>query len=235
MRRLFLLFCLSLIPVAALAGTLEWTPGGPHGGAVTVIAVAPSEPDVVFAGTREGHVFRSANAGESWELVGFNVDGAPVERIFVSPFDANRVFVKTPNGLYRSSNRGFTFLPRLERFDAVAMHPWDPSILIAGTDLRSTDAGITWQPAQGAGFADTRAIAFDAVDASVVYAAGAVASGGIVMARSNDGGQTWTELPREPRASLDWISRITTHPERSGTVFASNDWLTLRSDDYGQT
>ncbi len=41
---------------------------GIEGGEVTALAAAPSNPQIVYAGTATGRVFRSADAGRDWEL-----------------------------------------------------------------------------------------------------------------------------------------------------------------------
>ena len=57
---------------ASAAGTAggRWAPsGGPNGGPVHAVAVAPSAPEIVYVGTRRG-VFKSRNGGRSWTSAG---------------------------------------------------------------------------------------------------------------------------------------------------------------------
>lgn len=47
---------------------------GPYGGCFTCIEVSGSNPQIVFAGTRYGGLYRSTNSGNSWEYLGFKGD-----------------------------------------------------------------------------------------------------------------------------------------------------------------
>src|ERR1700687_2737262 len=96
-------------------------------GSVGAIAVAPSDPNVVYVGSGEGlqrpdlatgdGVYKSADAGKTWTHLGLP-DAQQITAILVDPKDANRVFVAVkghpygPNkerGVFRSTNGGQSF------------------------------------------------------------------------------------------------------------------------------
>src|SRR6202158_2787183 len=96
-------------------------------GSVGAIAVAPSDPNVVYVGSGEGlqrpdlstgdGVYKSTNAGGTWTHLGLR-DAQQITAILVDPKDANRVFVAAeghpygPNaerGVFRSTDGGQTF------------------------------------------------------------------------------------------------------------------------------
>src|SRR5262245_12507833 len=49
------------------AGFEKWTSNGPDGGQIFALAIDPSLPDVVYAGTGLGGVSRSLDGGATWE------------------------------------------------------------------------------------------------------------------------------------------------------------------------
>src|SRR6202011_484938 len=96
-------------------------------GSVGAIAVAPSNPNVIYVGSGEGlqrpdlstgdGVYKSTDAGKTWTHLGLP-DAQQITAILVDPKDANRVFVAVqghaygPNkerGVFRSTNGGQSF------------------------------------------------------------------------------------------------------------------------------
>ncbi len=104
-----------------------WFPIADQGipiGSIGAIAVAPSDPNIVYVGTgepdiRSQHsygigVFKSTDAGKTWKSVGLE-DSRHIGRIVVDPKDPDRVYVAAlghvydPNpmrGVYRSTDGG---------------------------------------------------------------------------------------------------------------------------------
>jgi len=106
-----------------------WTPifDGQDTGSIGALAVAPSDPNVVYVGSGEGlrrpdlstgdGIYASHDAGLTWRHLGLR-DGQQIAAIAVDAHDANRLFVAVlghpfgPNrerGLYRSTDGGVTF------------------------------------------------------------------------------------------------------------------------------
>src|SRR4051794_18658377 len=96
-------------------------------GSIGDIAVAPSNPNVLYVGSGEGlqrpdlstgdGMYKSLDAGKTWQHLGLR-DGQQIGGIIVDPRDENRIFVAVlghpygPNperGLYRSLNGGQSF------------------------------------------------------------------------------------------------------------------------------
>ena len=119
--RLFLPLLLSLILAAPVsAGVDEWTTDGPLGGGVSSVAVAPSDPDVLCAGTLSAGAFKSTDGGETWAVTGPGLRRRPVtwsstldraltsfRDIAVDPVDPSRIYVANlGSGLFRSVDGG---------------------------------------------------------------------------------------------------------------------------------
>jgi photosystem II stability/assembly factor-like uncharacterized protein len=139
------------------AGT-HWTPifEGQEVSSIGALAVAPSNPNIVWAGTGEtwvrGHisagngVYRSTDGGKTWAHAGLDSSGR-VGRIAIHPTDPNIVFVaaqgfsygpQQERGIYRTTDGGAHWQrvlfvdPNTGGIDVV-MHPADPRILFAAT------------------------------------------------------------------------------------------------------
>ncbi len=130
------------------------TDGQLHTGSIGAIAVAPSDPNVIYVGTGEGDVrgnfshgdgvYRSTDAGKTWTHVGLD-DTRQIGRIVVHPADPDTVYVAAighifgPNaerGVFRSTDGGETWNKILyvnDRTGAVqiAMDPNNPRVLFA--------------------------------------------------------------------------------------------------------
>jgi photosystem II stability/assembly factor-like uncharacterized protein len=178
------------------------------------VAVDPTNPDRVFAGTFDHGVFRSLDGGETWTSLEDGIPHKRIPSITISPSHSENglpvVYAGTePSNLYRSEDDGETWteFPRLAELPSAPTwsfppRPWtshvrcitlshhDPNLIFAGIELggvmRSLDAGETWEDRKPGSQHDSHAIAMHPVDPTRVYEA---AGGGIAV--STDGGDTW--------------------------------------------
>src|ERR1700736_952121 len=124
-------------------------------GSVGAIAVAPSDPNIIYVGSGEGlhrpdlsvgnGIYRSTDGGRSWSHRGLS-DGQQIAELAVDPRDPNRLFAAVlghpygPNserGIYRSEDAGVTWQHVLYRDEdtggsAVAIDPLHPQVVFAG-------------------------------------------------------------------------------------------------------
>ena len=169
---------------------------------IGAIAVAPSDPNIVYVASGEGlhrpdlsvgnGIYKSADAGKTWTHLGL-ADGYQIPALAVDPRDPNKVFA------------------------AVLGHPYGPSQ--ERGIYRSTDGGQNWQRViskdENTGGSD---VEIDPSNPDVVYASMWEAregpwednnefngSGGGLF-KSTDGGATWRPLtkglPNRPVADL---------------------------------
>jgi photosystem II stability/assembly factor-like uncharacterized protein len=215
-----------------------WTPifDAQPTGSIGDLAVAPSNPNVIYVGTGEGvqrpdlstgdGVYKSTDAGKTWRHLGLR-DGQQIGGVIVDPRDENRIFVAVlghpygPNperGVYRSTNGGETFervLYKDENTGAiqVAFDPANPQIVYA--DLWAGRQG-PWENASWNG----------------------PLSG---LFKSVDGGTTWRQLTTGLPTTAQGLGRIgfTIAPSDPRRMYATVDAPTLggiyRSDDAGET
>ncbi|MBC5828412.1 MAG: hypothetical protein GIW99_12155 [Candidatus Eremiobacteraeota bacterium] len=204
-------------------------------GSIGALAVAPSNPDVLYVGSGEADmrsditygngVYKSADAGKTWSHVGLS-DTRHIGRIIVDPRNADVVFVAALGHAYGPNEQRGVF--------------------------RSTDGGRTWKQVLYKG-ADTGAIdlAFDPRDSRTIYASlwqtrrppwnvyppsNGPGSG---LYKSTDGGDSWTQLSGDglPEQGLGKIG-IAVAPTAGDRIYAAVDAKLgglYRSDDAGHS
>ncbi len=199
---------------------------------IGAIAVAPSDHNVVWAGTGSACVrgnvspgvgiYRSTDAGESWTHAGLK-DAGQIARIRVHPDDPDTAWV------------------------AVLGHAFGPS-RDRGV-FRTTDGGKTWKKVLGesdrAGAID---LAIDPANPRVLYAATwkverkpwtlDAGGEGSALWRSKDGGETWDRLveglPKPPLGRIG-VTVSGADSKRVWALVEAEDGGLYRSDDGGRT
>ena len=212
-----------------------WKPifDGQNIASIGAIAVAPSNPDIVYVGTGEGAlrgditfgdgVYKSADGGKTWAHIG-REDSRQIGAVVVDPTNPDIVMVAAI---------GHAFGPNAQR----------------GV-FRSTDGGKSWTKVlykdENTGAID---ITYDPADPKIVYAAlwqvrrqpwtftsGGSGSG---LYRSQDGGATWTELkghglPSGILGRID-VSVSGADHKRIYAMIEAKDGGLYRSDDAGES
>jgi photosystem II stability/assembly factor-like uncharacterized protein len=201
--------------------------------AIGALAVAPSDPNIVWAGTGEAWVIRpsdvmgdgiykSTDAGATWKKMGLDETGR-IGRIIVHPSNPRIVFVcalgrttgpQPERGVYRTTNGGESwdrvlFVDPDTGCSGLAMDAKDPDVLIAGT----------WQ---------------------VVMHTWAMFSGGpgSGIHISRDGGTTWKKaehpgLPKPPAGKIDVAIAPSDSKRMYALIQTPNQGSLWRSDDAG--
>jgi photosystem II stability/assembly factor-like uncharacterized protein len=130
------------------------------------LAIAPADPNRIYAALEVGGAARSADGGKSWQLVNRqfvgNVDLMDLHGIALGSPQAEALFIANRVGVWRSQDRGERWENlHLEKFSpicysrGVQVAPNDPDTLYAcvgrnfgseeGGVLRSTDLGESWE------------------------------------------------------------------------------------------
>ncbi|HEX7140570.1 MAG TPA: hypothetical protein VF219_22150, partial [Vicinamibacterales bacterium] len=207
---------------------------GFFGGSIGAVAVAPSDPAVVYVGAGEetirGNVshgdgmWKSTDAGKTWKHIGLD-DSRHISRIRVHPNNPDLVYVAV---------MGHAFGPNEQR----------------GV-FRSRDGGKTWERVlyvnRDAGAVD---LTFDPSNPRILYASTwrfrrtpySFESGGegCALWKSTDGGDNWQEVSRNkgmPKGTLGIIG-VSVSPANPQNVYAiveAKDGGVYRSRDGGET
>ena len=203
-------------------------------GSIGAIAVAPSNPNVIYVGSGEADmrsnigngdgIYKSTDAGKSWTHIGLT-DSRQIARILVDPADSNKVFVAA---------LGHAYGPNAER----------------GV-FRSKDGGATWQRIlfhdENTGAID---LAFGPGNTNMIYAAllqtrrppwnvyPPSKGPGSGLYRSSDGGDHWEAvtghgLPAEEVGRIG-IAFAPSNPKRIYLIVDAKAGGLYRSDDSGK-
>ena len=203
-------------------------------GSVGAIAVADSDPNVIYVGMGESPirgnvshgdgVYKSTDAGKTWKRVGLE-DTRQIPRIRINPKNPDIVYV------------------------AALGHVWGPNDQ-RGV-FRSKDGGKTWEKVFSRGNkAGAIDLILDPSNPNVIYAGfwevyrkpwtleSGGPGGGIF--KSVDGGDTWTELTRNPGMPRGTVGKVgitvsPANPDRVWAIVEAEDGGVFRSDNAGRT
>jgi len=182
-----------------LYNAMEWRSIGPfRGGRSAAVAGVPGKPNLFYFGATGGGVWRTTDAGNSWENISDGFFGGSIGAVAVSEWDNNIIYVgggeKTVRGnvsygygMYKSVDAGKTWthigLKDSRHIPRVRIHPKNPDVVYAAVlgDLfkaseergvyKSVDGGKTWKRTLFAN-ADAGAVdlCFDPNNARIMYA-----------------------------------------------------------------
>jgi len=250
--------CLTVFLAARPAEAQVLRPLGPEGGDVLSLGQDPEDPQRLYLGTADGHIFGSDDGGEHWDLrgrTGPRLDSV-VTAIVVDPRDARAIYASTwarepgaGGGVFRSADGGRTWTAAGlagQGVRTLALAPRAPGAaqnaapgvahdvtLIAGTldgIYRSRDSGKTWQRISPEGDPELRNLDSIAVDP---------ANPDIIYAgtfhlpwKTTDGGLTWSPIHAGMIDDSDVMSILVDRATQGG-VYASACSGTYRSDTGG--
>ena len=194
-------------------------------GSIGAIAVAPSDPNIIYVGSGEGlhrpdlstgnGMYKSADAGKTWTHLGLQ-DGQQIPKIAVDPKNPDRIFVAVlghpygPNeerGIYKSEDGGKTFTNVLyvdenTGGDDVAIDPNNTDLIFA-TLWQSREG--PWENGEWSG-----------------------TKGGIF--KSTDGGKTWKKLSKNLPDDMVQ-AHIAIAPSSSNIIYVALG--TTETNEYG--
>ena len=221
-----------------------------HSGSIGALAIAPSNPDIIYVGSGEGlrrpdlsigdGMYKSTDAGRTWQHLGLR-DAQQIASIIVDPKDPNRLLV------------------------AVQGHPYGPNS--ERGIYRSLDGGQTFQKVfykdENVGGMD---LLFDPRNSQVIFASmwssrrpvwttgGGYNGPGSGLYKSSDGGDHWQQLtkglpgetegigrigpaisPSDPNRMYAWVNAKTTDAKKGSGIYRSDDggesWQQVNDED----
>jgi sugar lactone lactonase YvrE len=214
------------------------------GGFVTGTIFHPTEPGLVYARTDVGGIYRLDNTTQRWLPLNDDIGGLNNEfqhlgvlTIGLDPNDANRIYIATgqyggteswklPSRIYRSTNRGNSWLPFTTpgfkmagngegrgTGERMAVDPLNGANILVGTSnqgiWRSSDHGATWTrlPNFPSNLTDLNFLLYAPTSHSNpgpnrrIYAAANNLTGQSFWFSDNNG-DSWSEVPNHPGKSI---------------------------------
>ncbi|MEP7235366.1 MAG: glycosyl hydrolase, partial [Ignavibacteriota bacterium] len=204
-----------------------------HSASVGALAVAPSDPNVIYVGMGESAIrntcamgdgmYKTTDAGKTWKFIGLDKSYS-VARIVVHPKDSKIAYVAVlgqvfgknrERGIYRTIDGGTTWQQILGKDDStgaidIKMDPSNPRTLYASMWHANRTA---WSLTSGS------------------------SSGGLY--KSTDGGDTWNSLSHNPGMPKGLLGKICVsvspaNPERVYAMIENEHGGLFRSDDGGK-
>jgi photosystem II stability/assembly factor-like uncharacterized protein len=176
----------------------------------SVLAMAPSNTNVIYIGTGEGFfnldaidgtgIFKSTDKGATWSLLNSTLEFADVNRIAVAPNNADIVIAATNEGIYRSTNGGTTWNLVLEEafIQDLKADPTNFNIQYAAQNSvgvwKSIDAGQTWTITAPMGSVGRIEIAVSPVNSNKIFASAEKESfgDGSKLLMTSNAGNSWS-------------------------------------------
>ncbi len=217
------------------SGGIDWEPIFDDNLALSIGAVAVSQknPSIVWAGTGEGNprnslnggygVYRSLDAGKTWELMGLE-ETRNIHRIIIHPDDPNTVFIGAigspwgdheQRGVYKTTDGGETwekilYVDQMTGVGDMVMDPSNPNKILVNM----------WQHRREPWF----------------FKSGGPSSGLYI---TMDGGKNWTKQTAKenglPKGDLGrmGLAFATNDPSRGYAIIEAKDNALYRSEDGG--
>ncbi len=187
-------------PVLSATTALTWRNIGPAvaGGRVAAVAGTDADPEVYYFGAADGGVFKTTNAGLTWQDVWMRAGVGAIGSLAIAPEDKQTVWVGTGESKPRNdasygdgiwvthdggehwAHRGLAHTAALSR---IIIDPHDPNVVLAGAlgdpyrdstergVFRTVNGGRTWRRTLYAGpQSGISDLAADPHDPRVVYA-----------------------------------------------------------------
>lgn len=218
---------------------------------VIAMAVDPSYPATVYAGTKGDAVYKSYDGGQRWVSMRSGLDDATISSVvnqFVfDPYESNHIFIATTMGIFETKTGGESWTKKMEGMKEVlmvvtlGMDPTRPAILYAGTSggvYKTVNEGAHWEKVnnglvppemiKSSRALNVTSIHVDPFEPDTVYAA--TLSG---LFKTTDGGRLWVRIGES--LSDQMIMAMIVDRSRKGVIYLTGRDGVHRSADGGMT
>jgi photosystem II stability/assembly factor-like uncharacterized protein len=222
----------------SLDGGRTWAAAGLAGEAVRVLTMAPSDPNVLVAGTLNG-VYRSNDASKSWERISpeNHAELRNLDSLAVDPHDPQIIYAGTFHLPWKTLDGGRSWSPihqgMIDDSDVMSLRidAGNSALIFASACsgiYRTDDSAAQWRKVQGIPYTARRtyAITQDPIHPAHVYAA---TSEGLWM--TADGGMTWQRTTPD-----SWVINtvVVSKGDPGRVLIGTAERGVLVSDDSGE-
>ncbi|MGA2711687.1 MAG: hypothetical protein ABSG41_01170 [Bryobacteraceae bacterium] len=229
---------------ADAGGTWTLLPGI-KGKAVWSLAIWPSNPDIMAAGTADG-VYRTSDAGRNWTQISSpdNQELRPVVSLAFDPMNSDVIYAGTTHLPWRTTNGGASWQSihtgMIDDSDVFSIqvdfhHPAQVFASACSGLYQSEDSAAHWNklPTPKGAFR-TYFVALDPRNSRIVFAG---TTEGLL--RSEDGGRIWRQVTAQAVRSISFDAQV---PQRiffasatAGLMVSTDGGKTLRETNAGFT
>jgi photosystem II stability/assembly factor-like uncharacterized protein len=227
-------------------------PTNPDGLVVRSVAIDPTDPQIVYAGTGDGWVFKSTDRGVTWTATQIPyttfalIDWIAIDPLYSQIVYACGFFGWPATGIYKSTDGAASWSqPSSELTECykLVIHPFAPETLYAGTTSRfykSIDGGLSWipLPVPDGGTIHATAPAIAPNNPQTIYLGGEAPNG---VFKSTDGGGFWVQIFASP-APVRMLTIDLSNPQvlyagtqGSGVFKSTNGGATWDAANFGLT
>jgi len=219
---------------------------GMNAAQIPTLAVAPSNPNIIYAEVGALSLFKSTKSGKAWKRLPDFDWCWDVIKVTVDPENANNLFVLAGNSgkdnVYRSVDGGNTMELVYEAYSRnLAVNPNDfKKVYVAGYDDSSTypalhlsnNGGKNWTERKlfsKNGFA--QAVAVDPKNDNIIYVGGYdMQSQKGILFKSINGGKDWTKIGEDLE---EWIHDIAVDPVSPSILYVGTPYGVYKSVNSG--
>lgn len=223
------IFIAALIVLNCSNYSQSWQSIGPPGGRVNALAINPQNQSIVYAGTRDGSIFKSTDKGINTELISDEIDIGFVDQIAINP--------KNPNIIYSSRYRsvdGGTSWKKLDNGvggNKYTFNPLNPDIIYATqyeNILISRNGGDSWRVLFTLQHS-TGQIEISPADTNIIYV-----NGDAAVYKSTNSGKDWWKVTTQLGEIV--VLSLKVNPYNANTLFVgTKDEGIFKTNDGGIT
>jgi hypothetical protein len=246
----------------ASSGINGWNAGELNGASVAELLMKPGDPNTLYALAYDVGLFRSIDAGASWQFTSADVIGNADFVQDPNPGHEDWLYSFMSSGLFVSKEGGDSWTPipfqQMDQHGGPPSHevfvsPHDPNVLFVatyGNDTyvpykglqKSTDGGQHWTVVPSMVGTDVQNVAFDPTPNGPASHDLVLATADARVFRSTDDGATWFQVASPPGVtSIGFRGYLTYHPDYTdhpGEVWLSSTEMVggvFRSNDTSIT
>jgi len=226
----------------SLSGQGAWGASGVFGGFPIDVTIDPNDPNILYANSYGGGVFRSTDGAQTWEVWSDGFTGAIVYDVVIPDYNGSVVLLAGRSGSFKSTDYGSTwtglsnYVAGTPDMLAIQQHPTNSNIMIISSDASlilnyTTDGGSTFTRYQNSAPANgASSVEFSQANPNIVYATVGptplyptdiltVEFSGVILYKSTDAGATFTGISCE----LDGVRvmELISSPTDADTLWAA--------------
>lgn len=218
--------------------TATLSPSGLKGfGTILSVAIDVHDPNVVYAGTRRGGIFRSDDHGRTWHEKNAGVTYKEAWSIAQHPTTGTLFLGTGPAAIFVSHDRGdhwtfceqihalpetiewtFPHAPHIAHIKGLGVSPSDPNVILGAIEegyfIRSQDGGATWKTLKTGTWIDAHTITVMPDNPQAI-----VATTGRGIFRSENGGDSFVQCAEG--IGKRYCFGIVVHPAAPQTLFTA--------------